>query len=217
MLINPKNTIFYEITFHERLPWEVGQIPWVQSPKADPSWADLLPGCRPPYSDPLWADPPPWMQTPPDADLLDADPLPPTLPIRQQAGGTHPIGMHTCFSRILIPAFRDFFPVFQGYCDFSSFPGRVGTLCKQHKIFGLRIGGGQLKIHQFNFVFKTINLQHPTHKENFQTLASDCTYMTIVHWTVIKLVDGGIVRPIQSHRFHLEVFAVVVRQIGAAG
>ena len=93
----------------------------------------------------------------------------------------------------------------------------MGTLCKQHKIFGLRIGGGQLKIHQFNFVFKTINLQHPTHKENFQTLASDCTYMTIVHWTVIKLVDGGIVHPIQSHRFHLKVFAVVVRQIGAAG
>ena len=141
-------------------------------------------------------------------------------PTRKEAGNLRSalfLQVSHNFSRILILAFQDFFQVFQGYCDFSSFPGRVGTLCKQHKIFGLRIWGGQLKIHQFNFVFKTINLQHPTHKENFKTLASDCTYMTIVHWTVIKLVDGGIVRPIQSHRFHLEVFAVVVRQIGAAG
>ena len=194
-------------------PGRLGRSPGYRAPRQTPLGQTSL------DADPPDADPP--LLRPPlgRPASLDADPLPPpTLPIRQQAGVRHASYWNAyLFFQDFNPSIPGFFPVFQGYCDFSSFPGRVGTPCKQHKIFGLRIGGGQLKIHQFNFVFKTINLQHPTHKENFQTLASDCTYMTIIHWTVIKLVDGGIVRPIQSHRFHLEVFAVVVRQIGAAG
>ena len=64
----------------------IGQTPWMQTPHG---WADP-PGCRPP-----------WMQTP----RVGQTPLPgcrpprgwaDTPPYSQQAGGTHPTGIHTC-------------------------------------------------------------------------------------------------------------------------
>ena len=84
-------------------PWGVWmQTPWMQTPllHADP------PGCRPEGvcltpPQPLVEDPPgcrplwmqtPWMQTPQMQTLLPWD----TTGYRQQAGGMHPPGMHSC-------------------------------------------------------------------------------------------------------------------------
>ena len=58
--------------------------PQMQTPRADLP-RQTLPGCTPPVQTPQ-GDPPP-NAGPPNAD-------PPG--IRQQAGGTHPTGMHTC-------------------------------------------------------------------------------------------------------------------------
>ena len=76
----------------------VGQTPWMQTPwmQIPPGWADPPRLGKPPVD----ADPPtvgqtpwgwaglPWMQTP----RVWADPR----RYGQQAGGTHPTGMHTC-------------------------------------------------------------------------------------------------------------------------
>ena len=59
-------------------PTPHGQTPQMQTPRANPPWMQT------PQADP--------QQTPPMQDPPNADPP----GIRQQAGGTHPIGMHTC-------------------------------------------------------------------------------------------------------------------------
>ena len=57
-------------------------------------WPDSLDGD--PLGRPYWMQTP-RMQTPSRQTPSDADPIP---RIRQQAGGTHSTGMHTCFSTI---------------------------------------------------------------------------------------------------------------------
>ena len=82
-------------------------IPLVVTPGQTPSgqtppWADT-----PPTAEPLWVDTIPG-QTP----TLGRPPLPPVqcmLGYGQQAGGTHPTGMHTCFM-IFLDIFWIYFP-----------------------------------------------------------------------------------------------------------
>ena len=121
-----------------RQTWGFGQIPpGYRPPPGRSPWADLPPDEDPPGQTPPgrppgqtpWADTHSQMQTPLlrpplcrppslDADPPDVDPL----MIRQQAGGTHPTGMHTCppvFFKISLRFFSPPNPISNTLLNFS--------------------------------------------------------------------------------------------------
>ena len=76
----------------------LGYTPSQTPPLGRPPWADTSPRQTPSLGRHThWADSPPWADTPLVRHPTGQTPSPPdTMGYGQQAGGTHPTGMHTC-------------------------------------------------------------------------------------------------------------------------